>query len=395
MFLIRLLRLLSGYVYFKAYGGFGERFLNLCSVYGIPLWDVTTIGEDVYAATTVQGYKNIRICAKKSGMKTKSVKRVGLPFLLFRFRHRTGIAIGLAIFVTCLMFLSCRVWVIEVEGNNLVPEEAIIQAVENAGLYIGSAKSAERAARISVSAGSEIEEIAALSVNYEGAVALVKVKERADEPIIENKDGYFNLVSTADAQLVVLEPYSGDVRAKLFNPVFKGDVLISGVAKNKDESVRYCHASGYAVGRTDKKISAQASTEEKLYCTEKIKRVYSLYLFGAEIPLGKPPEKYDSAFICSKNLCYNKRKMPIGISFAEYSAVEDSPQTLSKKEAQMISIARFVSAAEDYTNSRQVIYQKAHSNFSENNCVVEGEFACYENIGQELPFEIEEGSQPE
>ena len=39
MFLIRLFRFLTGYIVFSGNGGFPERFINLCSLNGISLWD--------------------------------------------------------------------------------------------------------------------------------------------------------------------------------------------------------------------------------------------------------------------------------------------------------------------------------------------------------------------
>ena len=41
MSIIRFLRFIFGYVEFCAEGGFPERFINLCSVYHVRLWDVT------------------------------------------------------------------------------------------------------------------------------------------------------------------------------------------------------------------------------------------------------------------------------------------------------------------------------------------------------------------
>lgn len=38
-----------GYVEFCAEGGFPERFINLCSVYHVRLWDVKRVKDKLYA----------------------------------------------------------------------------------------------------------------------------------------------------------------------------------------------------------------------------------------------------------------------------------------------------------------------------------------------------------
>lgn len=69
--LVTLLRRIFGYVEFYASGGFAERFINLCTLNGINLWDVKNDGVKVYACTDFDGYKRIKKCARGSGMRLK------------------------------------------------------------------------------------------------------------------------------------------------------------------------------------------------------------------------------------------------------------------------------------------------------------------------------------
>ena len=67
--LVRVLRSVLGYVEFEAFGGFAERFINLCTLNGINLWDVKNDGVKVCACTDFDGYKKMRKCARNSGMR--------------------------------------------------------------------------------------------------------------------------------------------------------------------------------------------------------------------------------------------------------------------------------------------------------------------------------------
>ena len=57
--LITFLRMLFGFVEFEAIGGFPERFLNLCYINGITLWNVQNDGVKVKACTPIKAYRNI------------------------------------------------------------------------------------------------------------------------------------------------------------------------------------------------------------------------------------------------------------------------------------------------------------------------------------------------
>lgn len=81
MSIIRFLRFIFGYVEFCAEGGFPERFINLCSVYHVRLWDVKRVKDKLYAKTMLRDYKNIREAVRRSGVKTRIIKKTGLPFL--------------------------------------------------------------------------------------------------------------------------------------------------------------------------------------------------------------------------------------------------------------------------------------------------------------------------
>ena len=390
MLFVYILRFITGFVKFRAGGGFSERFVNLCNLSGIPLWDITYDGDNVFACTTIDGYKKIISCARKSGMTTKSLKRVGLPFIIFRFRSRSGLAIGLALMMLTLSILSGRIWIIDVTGNEIVPDEEIIAAVNDAGIRIGSKRSSFNAAQCAITAESEFDEVSRISINIKGSGAHITVNESPQKPEITDDSGYYNVVSAADSQLVILETYSGTAQAKLFNPVLKGQTLISGINSNKDESVSYVHAHGYAVGRTEKEIASGTDIHTKSYDIKTIKKVYSLFFLGKKITLGRSPESYDYEFESEKYLSLKSKRMPFGIFCTEYSTVEESDAELSENTARLMSIESFANQGAEYTAPRQIISIETNEEKNASSLGIKGKFICFENIGKEQPFEVTE-----
>lgn len=392
MFLLRILQLITGYVRFKAYGGFGERFINLCSQNEINLWDVETNGETIYASTSIEGYRKIRPCAKRSGMTTRLIKKKGIPFFIFRHRKRIGIPIGILFFIISISLLSTRIWLINVEGNSTIPNETILTAFEKSGLYVGCSKLSSDPVMISNLAENKIDGISEVSVNIHGSRATIKVKERGETPDIIDYTGTYDIVSSKDAQLVILEPYRGTTVAKKLNSVLKGEVLISGIVENKDLSTSYVHASGYAVGRTEETIKAEVLQNENFKKIKSQKKIYSIYFLGIEIPLGKAPKKFDFVFKKEKYLSYSGKQMPIGFFVTEYSSISNNKAKLNQAQQSAICIERFMNSAKEYSDTRQIISEKDMVNFKSKDKNIIGKFVCFENIGIERKFTINESS---
>lgn len=389
------MRYFSGYVEFIGKGGFGERFINLCSVYDIPLWSVRADSGGFIARTTPDGYKNILICARKSGVKTSMRRRVGVPFIIHRYRRRWGLAAGAVFLVLCLSFLSTKIWLIDVSGNSSVTDDEIIECVKEAGLFIGATKSKLNPPQISLYASGKIEKLSWISVNITGSCANIEVREGFDSPKIKDSSGQYNLVASRDAQLVILETYNGSAQAKIFNPVLKGEVLISGIDQNKDESAAFTHADGYAVGRTEDKFNIDCTTDEKAYKSKLIRRVKKLYFFGIEIPLGKVPKDYDSKFDFKKYFSLGAKAMPFGIFYTDYSKREADEKALSQKQTKLVACTRFLKAAVKYSETHQTIKSSYNIKTTDAGSRLTADFAGYENIGIEVPFETDEGAYEE
>ena len=90
--MFELFRLLFGYVRFCAYGGFAERFVNLCDLQKIKVRSLSFNEERLEGFVTARDYKKLRPVAKRSGMRLSCLSKHGLPFFLFRNRNRVGLA---------------------------------------------------------------------------------------------------------------------------------------------------------------------------------------------------------------------------------------------------------------------------------------------------------------
>ena len=80
----RLLHWLQGFMLVKLTGYSPERFLNLCKANDIPVWDLAYQDGGYGFYMTLDGFRRIRPLVRKSQVRLRIQKRVGLPFFLRR-----------------------------------------------------------------------------------------------------------------------------------------------------------------------------------------------------------------------------------------------------------------------------------------------------------------------
>ena len=380
MLILNLIRFISGYVSFTARGGFPERFLNLCRMRGILLWDLQSIDGIIHAKTDRHGYRRIRSVAKKSGMTVRISKKHGLPFFLNRHSNRAGLIIGACYCIAVLCILSTRIWSIDVIGNKTVPPEEIISVFEELGIKKGVAGKKVSINAVEIEALRRLPDLSWLNLNISGSSALIEVRERVVRPEAEDNSEPSDIVASRDGQIVILRPFNGTQEQKIGNPVLKGDLLISGIEENRDLTVSFCRAKGYVVARTNRSIGHTQSNEIKAKIPVAEKKSYNLDFLFFSIPLGKTA---DNAYKEKSEIRINGVTLPFAFTTCTETVFKDSTVTLSKEKTKLLAALRFYESCSE--QFRYMGVENAEVSFaeSENTCSFGGKFVCLENIGEE------------
>ena len=250
MFLIRLFRFLSGYVVFSGKGGFPERFINLCSMNGISLWDAKSASGILEAKTSIKGYKKLRSSARKSGMKIRITKKCGFPFIIAPYVRRKGLFAGIVLSAVIIALLSSTVWTTEVLGNEKFTREQILQIAEHYGVRPGAFRHTLDLQEIRSAIKAETDGISWFSVVIDGTHIILNVSETDGTTEIIDSKKPCNIVSGIDGEVLKIETQQGTAAVLPGNAVTKGDLLISGVNEKEDGSVFFTHARGTATIRT-------------------------------------------------------------------------------------------------------------------------------------------------
>lgn len=285
--LFELFRLFFGYVRFCAYGGFGERFVNLCERQKIKVRSLVFNADALEGFVTARDYKKLRGVSKKSGMKLSCLSKHGLPFFVFKNRNRVGLVFGAAFFAVFMCIMSLFVWSVDTVGSENLSSEEILETAEKFGLSQGAFKPKIDVHELSDSMITELNgRLLWAAVNISGCRAVIEVRDYIQKPESKTYGEPCNIVADFDGLLLSLQVYNGTKANHEGNGVKKGDLLISGIVENRDFSSVFREARGKvtAFHKDTLTFSAPENEERRAYVKED--SVSFLRLFHLKIPLG-------------------------------------------------------------------------------------------------------------
>ena len=315
--IISIIRYILGYINFRAFGGFSDRFLNICTRDGIPLWNIKNVKGNISASTTINGYLSIRNAVRKSGMKVMVTERKGLIFFLKRNKIRAGLLFGVIVFASLIFILSQFVWSVSLVGNIDLQEDYLLSAFQKYGVKVGATISSIDDSDIAERVVSEVPELSWAAINRKGNVVVIEVREKTPAPEKYDNSVPTNLIADENGLILSIDVLSGNEEIKPGSAVTKGDLLISGVITFADGREKLVHGDGFVKALVTRKekfngndFSVHNLTEEK---TRK-----KLFFFGIEIPLGA---SVGDEFYCKHKSFIESEKilLPLGI-ITEYSA---------------------------------------------------------------------------
>lgn len=399
MFLVKLFRFLSGWIEFKVTGGFLERFLNLCNVNGLNLWDLRRVDGVLYGITDIKSYKKMHTYARRAGSVTKIVHKKGAPFLLHRYRHRVGILVGLVVFAAVMGVLTSFIWTVEVEGaKNLEPEE-VVAYYETQGLKKGAWRYHMDLSYLENKGMADIPELSWISINLYGSKAVIELRERVSAPERVEKEKPCNIKARADGQIIWINVFDGYAAVKDGDSVIQGDLLVSAVNESEATGIAfYKHAQASVIARTEHVLVEEiAGTEEVRTYTDEIKKRNYILFFGLKIPLGltKAPQGQYELVEEDRDITVGNTILPISYHKREYKAYTAVQRKLSEEEIKQ----KAVDAMNAKIKADEYIQSVEQSDFSvkstEAGAVVTGTFQCTEEIGQQEEFVVDQTDAPE
>lgn len=391
MFWEKFLIFLKGYVDFRAEGGFPERFINLCSANGVDIKNVKMFRETINASCSVKAYRKIRKIAKKSGMKVRVTGKHGMPFFIHRNRNRTGIIFGFIFMIIVTSFLSDRIWVVNVKGNEQIPAEEIISSFYDSGVRTGIRKESLDAKEIARTALTEVDGLMWNAVNINGCKVTIEIKEQVKKDIMPVDDGVpSNIVASNSGQVTRIENFVGTAVVEVGSAVEKGDVIVSGAVINKDESVSFYKAEANVIAKTKNTVSVMMPSVQdmRVYKRDRSRNLITFFSFRFPVSFVNKP-KGNSDFSVSENfLSSSGEKLPVGITKERYASYEDMKVKISPVALRLMCAEKYFREIDENYDETEITDTSSKKDFCKDYVVIESVFQCVENIAESKVMDL-------
>lgn len=389
--LLKITRWVRGYVDFCAYGKFPERFINLTSKNGIYIWNSKPNETGFSASMFLYDYKNIRTTTRKARLKTKVVKRNGLPFLVKKYQHRAGIFIGGVLGVLLLMILSNFIWTVDVTPTENISKDTIVDLLEENGLGVGTYKGNIDVQAIERNSILSCEKIGWMSINMTGNCISVKLIEKTPRPETPDEEIPCNIRASSDGVITEIKAKKGVTKVMKGSGVTRGEVLVSGIVESKLETLKYVHASAevYADVNSEHEIKIYKNSQYHSLSENKTDR-YICRFICFDFPCSLSFTTYDNYLYQYKkeNLYINQKKLPITIITQTQNEILQSEKNIDIKQAKQIALEKAV-LYEVFSKPDSVLKNRKISITEDENCFTAHINYCFnENIAQTSEFSV-------
>ena len=387
--MVSVVRYVSGYVEFCAEGGFPERFLNLCKLNGVSLWNVKNDGVKVKACTTAGEFKNIEKPAENSGMTVKILRTKGIPFWAKRHKWRCGVIVGLAFAVCLVWYMSGFIWEVEIVEEKGVKIESFTQTLAELGVKPGVRKSKIDIRSVQEELLNIYPELSWVSLNIFGDKAQIEYTPSNPAPEIVDTKTPSNIIAVKSGEITLVEGYDGTNSVKEGAFVSEGSLLISGVKTNSDGSEKLVRARGKVFARTKNEFLSKTNTLNKTKITSEISLRYRVDLFGISLPLGLKPE---GDFICVTEipLEVNSVILPVGVTREEGVVFSESNVEYNQIEANMLNFLVCIKEKRDEYKDAEIEKISFSEKVEKNDKFLIMKIICVEDIGIEKAVYVEE-----
>lgn len=243
------IRNMTGIITVQIEGFFTERFINLCRINNIKIWEIRNIVKGVIRfKMNIADFKKLRSITKKTKCKVSIKEKKGLYFTLFKYRKRKLVFVFLFLIIIFSIAFSTFIWNIDVVGNERISKDVIISKLKDSGLYVGKNKIGLDKKEVVNELRAMENELSWVGIEIDGTRAIVKVveKTRMDEKNIQ-QTSIGDIKATKSGVITKLVSESGTSKFKALDYVNKGDTLIEGnVYDRNDEIIGEVPAKGYA-----------------------------------------------------------------------------------------------------------------------------------------------------
>ncbi len=350
--MVKFIRLFRGYVRIRIEGPVPQRFMNLCSVHQISLWDIQAENGSMEMNVSVSDFFLLKPLLKKTKTKVVLTEKRGLPFRMQKWKKRKVFFFSSLLCGIILYVISLFLWDIQLISEGQLTREMLISFLQDCNVSYGTYKKNIDIDSIEKALREEYPFIIWDSCRLEGTRLFVYVKENEQmwDQIPEKEDSRpCNLSATVTGEVASIITRRGIPHVKAGDKVKKGDILVSGEVPvyNDDETIKeYMYVNADADIRLETMLKYQKELElcyqEKVYTgREKTSYYFRLYKHGFATTGLPEYESYDIVTDLKQAKLLEDFYLPLYYGEIRYKEYKNEERTYNEKEAKTVLMYEF------------------------------------------------------
>lgn len=391
--LLEIIRFFRGNVDFTASGKFPERFINITAKNGVNIWNPVPAKNAISASMYLSDYKKIRTLAKKSRVKTKITAKHGMPFIVNRYKARTGLFAGAVFGIILCIFLSNFIWSVKISGTEEISNTYLESLLSDNGISVGVWKNNLDVDQIERNIQRKCGDVRWMSINITGSLVTVEVKETYKKPKLDTSKNPCNVKAVKDGVITRIQAYNGKPVVTKGSGVVNGQVLVSGLDETKQGDMRYLRANA--------KVFADITEQRTLSIPKKVTYSYAgenyvdrknFRFLWLDFPCNLAFENYDNfvSTVHGENLFINDVVLPVGFKIQTDRELVTEDYTISKSSAQEIVktdciLYEIFAKSESTVVSRNISVKENKSGYN-----FTADYIFNENIACQVDFDVTE-----
>ena len=391
--LLEIIRFFRGNVDFTASGKFPERFINITAKNGVNIWNPVPAKNAISASMYLSDYKKIRTLAKKSRVKTKITAKHGMPFIVNRYKARTGLFAGAVFGIILCIFLSNFIWSVKISGTEEISNTYLESLLSDNGISVGVWKNNLDVDQIERNIQRKCGDVRWMSINITGSLVTVEVKETYKKPKLDTSKNPCNVKAVKDGVITRIQAYNGKPVVTKGSGVVNGQILVSGLDETKQGDMRYLRANA--------KVYADITEQQTLSIPKKVTYSYAddnyvdrknFRFLWLDFPCNLAFESYENSVstVHGENLFINDVVLPVGFKIQTDRELVTEDYTISKSSAQEIVktdciLYEIFAKSESTVVSRNISVKENKSGYN-----FTADYIFNENIACQVDFDVTE-----
>jgi len=394
-----MLDTVKGYVRVQATGFNIERFINMATFHGVYIWDAQRTASGIEFSISIKDFKKLKNSSRKTKTRIKITKKYGIPFLIFRYRKRKALAIGIVFFMLGLFLLSSFIWRIDIEGNDRLATETVMAFLEENGLRVGSFKPVLNEEQLQHAILLTFEEINWVEIHTRGTRTTIELSESLPALQEINRQIPTNVYAAEDGLITRVTAWGGAPMVKQGDVVRQGDLLVSGILElepdmpNNRTVYVHAHAEIWARRYHPIEFSLPFTRQEKVFTGETFAERNFLLLGNFQFRLpnsGNPFVSYDRITTYNQPGANGNFPLPIVMATTLYSEFVWQERILTLDEAIMFAEGQIYNRLlQEFNIDTDIINKRIEYKETQDYLLVSALITTHERIDKQVPIPVE------